>query len=260
MSFKTKIDFCGLADGTTIKLKAHDEGRGQGLTTCENDEGDTVDVTKFGQLLDPSNEYELAADAANLEIVLGGVNTVEINGTSRNFVLKSVTVGTSNSGKVSISAQAEEVASATPKRTYTVTIAALKARVKAQILNSLFSLGGEDVHLQNANYTFSVETEHTTIDGERVMTDVYGGKIVCALTAKQAGAVAPTVAAGADDTNVTIITGDPNENRPDSDYSQVAAEVTKYLLADEPAAATTQPDAATTQPAAATTQPDANNG
>lgn len=235
MSFKSKIDFCGLADGTTIKLKTHEEGRTQTVVTCENDEGDTVDATKCGQLMDPSNDYELAADATSLEIVLGGINTVNLGTTqspdNHYFLLKSVTIGTSNSGSVTISAQAEEVASATASRTYTVTIASLKCRTKAQILNSLFTLSGTNCHLQSANYTFAVETVHTTIDGARAATDCYGGSITCTLQAKQAGSTAPTVTAGS--ATVTIVSGDASETRPDSDYASVEAEVTQYLTADE---------------------------
>ena len=115
----------------------------------------------------------------------------------------------------------------------------LKQRNKAQILNSLFTLTGEKCHLQSANYTISVDIQHTTVDGDRVTFDVYGGKIVCAAEAKQAGSEAPVIAAGSDSTFVTILSGDNSESRPDSDYASVSAEVTKYLTADaEPANAT----------------------
>ena len=232
MSFKSKIDFCGLADGTHIVLSDHDEVRSSGITTCENDEGDTVDVTTYGHVMDPSNTYKLKADVENLEIVFGGVKTVNL-GTqatpvNKHFMLKSVRINTSNSGEVEISASAEEVASGTPQRTYTVTIASLKCRNKAQILNSLFTLTGENCHLQSANYTFSVESTQTTVDGERIVTDPHGGKIVVSVEAKQAGTAAPVVSAGTG----CVLTGDNSETRPDSDYASVSAEVTKYLTAD----------------------------
>lgn len=76
MSFRSKIDFCGLADGSTIVLKSHNEGRSNSFVTCENDEGDTVDATVFGHVVDPSNSYALKADATNLSVSLGGVKTV----------------------------------------------------------------------------------------------------------------------------------------------------------------------------------------
>jgi hypothetical protein len=236
MSFKAKIDFCGLADGTHIMLASHDEGRASSNTICANDEGDVADVTKFGVTMSPSNIYKLKADLTSYNIVLGSVNTVNL-GTQQApdnhyFVLKSVAIGTSNSGAVSISAQAEEVPSATAARTYTVSIASLKCRIKAQIINSLFTLGGEKVHLQSASYTFSVDFTPTTIDGVRVTYDIHGGKIECSLSAKQAGTVAPTVTATAADTEVKIISGEPTESRPDSDYATVTAAVTKYLTAD----------------------------
>lgn len=244
MSFKPKIDFCGLADGTSIVLKSHTEGRSSTTVTCENDEGDTVDATIVGHVINPSNEYALKADLTNFAIVLGSVTTVNL-GTEQSpnnhyFALKSVAINTSNSGAVAISAQSEEVPSATAKRTYTVTIASLKCRVKAQILNSLFTLTGEKAHLQSANYTFSVEINHTPVDGERITFDVYGGKVVCGCEAKQAGTVAPVIAPGSSDTNVTILSGDNSETRPDSDYASVSAEVTKYLTADTQQSSTQQ--------------------
>lgn len=232
MSFKSKIDFCGLADGTTIVLKSHDEGRSCSEATCANDEGDVIDATQFGHVMDPSNEYALKGNATNLSIVLGGIHSVEIGSTTKYFMLKSVSIGTSNSGEVSISASAEEVPSATPARTYTVVIPSLKQRNKAQILDSLFTLSGTNVHLQSANYTFSVESTITTVDGDRVTWDCYGGKIVASIEVKEAGSTMPTIEAGSSQTFVTILNGDPSETRPDSDYASVSAEVTRYLTAD----------------------------
>ena len=232
MSFKSKIDFCGLADGTTIMLKSHDEGRSSSTVTCENNEGDTIDATVFGHVMDPSNDYALKTDATNLSVVLGGVKTVNIDGVDKYFALKSVSVGTSNSSEVSIAAQSEQVAGATPARTYTVVIPVLKQRNKAQILNNLFTLSGDNAHLQSANYTFSVDITQTTVDGDRVTWDCYNGKIVANVNAKQAGAVAPTFAPVASGTYVTVQTGDDNETRPDSDYASVTASITQYLTAD----------------------------
>lgn len=232
MSFKSKIDFCGLANGTTILLKSHEQGRSVSTVTCENDEGDTIDATAFGHVMDPSNDYALKGDLTNFDIVLGGVNTVTVDGASKYFMLKSVTIGTSNSGEVSLSASAEEVASATPSRTYTITIASLKQRNKAQILNSLFTLSGTNAHLQSASYTLSVETTQTTVDGDRVTWDCYGGKIVATVEAKQAGSEAPEFAATSSQTSVVVLSGDNNETRPDSDYASVSAEITQYLTCD----------------------------
>ena len=232
MSFKSKIDFCGLADGTTIVLKSHDEGRSSSTVTCENDEGDTIDATVFGHVIDPSNEYALKADATNLSIVLGSVNTVTIGGESKYFMLKSVSINTSNSGEVSISAESEQVASATATRTYTVTIPSLRQRNKAQILNSMFSLSGANAHLQSASYTLSVEVTQTTVDGERITWDCYGGKIEAAVEAKQAGTATPEFVAGDDQTHITVLSGDNSETRPDSDYASVKATITRYLTAD----------------------------
>ena len=234
MSFKSKIDFCGLADGTNILLKSHDEGRANSSVTCENDEGDTIDATVFGHVMDPSNEYALKGDLTNLSIVLGGVNTVAVGETTKHFMLKSVSIETSNSGEVTISASSEEVPSATPTRTYTVVIPSLRQRNKAQILNSLFSITGQNVHLQSASYTFEVESTITTVDGERVTWDCYGGKITASLEVKEASGSMPTIEGGDSTTYVTILSGEPTETRPDSDYATVSAEVTRYLTADAP--------------------------
>lgn len=231
MSFKSKIDFCGLADGTNIILKSHDYGRSSSNTTCANDEGDVIDATVFGHVIDPSNNYALKGDITSLSIVLGGVNTVQVDNENKYFMLKSVSIGTSNSGEVSLAAAAEQVPSATPARTYTVVVNNLKQRNKAQILNSLFSLSGDNVHLQSASYTFSVDSTITTVDGERVTWDCYNGKIVAAIDVKEAGTTIPTITPGSN-AFVTILDGDPSESRPDSDYASVTASVTRYLTAD----------------------------
>lgn len=104
MSFKSKIDFCGLSNGTTILLKSHDEGRSSSNATCANDEGDVIDATQFGHVMDPSNDYALKGDLTNFQIVLGGVNSVTIGSETKYFMLKSVSINTSNSGEVGLSA------------------------------------------------------------------------------------------------------------------------------------------------------------
>ena len=47
----------------------------------------------------------------------------------------------------------------------------------------------------------------------------------------KAGTVAPVIAPGKDD-EVTILSSPNTSNRPDSDYTPVSAEITKYLVAD----------------------------
>ena len=59
MAFQSKIDFCGLSANEKIVCKSHDEGRSHSVVTCENDEGDTVDTTMFGEVMAPTNEYAL---------------------------------------------------------------------------------------------------------------------------------------------------------------------------------------------------------
>lgn len=100
MSFKSKIDYCGLADGTSILLKSHTEGASNSIATCANNEGDVVDATVYGHVIDPSNDYAIKTDLTNLSIVLGSVNEVD----NKYFMLKQVTIGTSNSGEVTLAA------------------------------------------------------------------------------------------------------------------------------------------------------------
>ena len=231
MSFQSKIDFCGLSANEKIVCKSHDEGRSHSVVTCENDEGDTIDATVFGEKMSPTNEYALKGDLKDWNIVFGSVKTVEIGGKQKHFALKSVSIGTSNSGEVTLSASAEEVPLEKMQRTYTVKIASLRARNKAQILNDLFKVEGERVHLQSASYEIAVEFAETTVDGERVMADIYGGSIKVSVEAKQAGTAAPVVSPVAAD-EVTILSAPNSGSRPDSDYTPVSAEVTKYLTAD----------------------------
>jgi hypothetical protein len=67
------------------------------------------------------------------------------------------------------------------------------------------------------------------------MADIYGGSIKVSVEAKQAGAVAPKVSPVAAD-SVTVLSSPNTASRPDSDYTPVSAEVTKYLTADAAAA------------------------
>ena len=232
MAFQSKIDFCGLSANENIVCKSHDEGRSHSVATVANEEGDIIDTTVYGEKMSPTNEYALKGDLENWNVVLGSVKTVEVGGKQKHFALKSVSIGTSNSGEVTLSASAEEVPVAEMQRTYTVKIDMLRARNKAQILNNLFKIEGEKAHLQSASYEIGVEFAETLIDGERVMADIYGGNIKVSVEAKQAGMVAPVIAPGKDD-EVTILSSPNTSNRPDSDYTPVSAEITKYLTADK---------------------------
>jgi hypothetical protein len=233
MSFQRKIDFCGLADNANILCKSHDEGRSHSVATCENDEGDTIDTTVFGEVMSPSNEYALKGDLTNWSIVLGSVKTVEVNGTQKHFALKSVSIGTSNSGEVTLSASAEEVPTEEMQRTYTVVIDKLRARNKAQILNGLFRVEGTKAHLQSASYEIAAEFVAPTVDGDRVTADIYGASIKISVEAKQAGSEAPHVVPVGEDASVIVLSSPNSSSRPDSDYTPVSAEVTKYLTCDQ---------------------------
>lgn len=227
MSFQSKIDFCGLSANENIVCKSHTEGRSHSTVNCSNEDGDVIDVTVFGEVMSPTNEYELKGNLEKWNIVLGSVK--EIDG--KYFALKSVSIGTSNGGIVTLSAAAEEVHAKQLQRTYTVNISKLLARNKAQILNDLFKVEGQRVHLQSASYEIAAEFAPTTVDGERVMADIYGGYIKVSVEAKQAGDVAPVVSPVAAD-SVVVLTAANDGSRPDSDYSTVSAEVTKYLTFD----------------------------
>ena len=96
----------------------------------------------------------------------------------------------------------------------------------------MFTLSGTNAHLQSASYTYSVDVTQTTVDGERVTVDCYNGKVVAAVTAKQAGSEAPTFAAGTNGGTVLVLSKDNSETRPDSDYASVTAEITQYLSCD----------------------------
>ena len=232
MAFQSKIDFCGLSANENIVCKSHDEGRSHSVATVANDEGDIIDTAVFGEKMSPTNEYALKGDLETWLVVLGSVKTVEVGGKQKHFALKSVSIGTSNSGEVALSANAEEVPVAEMQRTYTVKIDMLRARNKAQILNNLFKVEGEKAHLQSASYEIGVEFAETTVDGERVMADIYGGNIKVSVEAKQAGTVAPVIAPVSAD-EVTVLSSPNTSNRPDSDYTPVSAEITKYLVADK---------------------------
>ena len=232
MAFQSKIDFCGLSANENIVCKSHDEGRSHSVATVANDEGDIIDTAVFGEKMSPTNEYALKGDLENWLVVLGSVKTVEVGGKQKHFALKSVSIGTSNSGEVALSANAEEVPVAEMQRTSTVKIDMLRARNKAQILNNLFKVEGEKAHLQSASYEIGVEFAETTVDGERVMADIYGGNIKVSVEAKQAGTIAPVIAPVSAD-EVTVLSSPNTSNRPDSDYTPVSAEITKYLVADK---------------------------
>lgn len=244
MSFQKKIDFCGLSANEKIVCKSHDFGRANSVATVENDDGDTVKSLAFGEVLNPKNSYALTGDMTDWEIVLGGVTEVNL-GTQekpeiKRFALKSVAIATAKGAEVGISADCEEVPANVTPRKYTVTIAKLLARNKAQILNDLFTVGADD-KLQSANYTIAIELNQTTVDGVRVMTDGYGGKISCAVKLKTASANEPVVTAAAE--GVVVVTSAPTSERPDSDFTSASATVTKYLTADADAPAPANADA-----------------
>jgi hypothetical protein len=224
MSFKTKTDPFGIADGTTIVALDVTGGESATNTEAAGEDGSIVANTVSSTLRNPSVTMALKAAISKTlgQWKIGNVTTEN----SKCFALGTIeiTTGAGVAPGMSVSGNQVQDGAATGCY-YPVPAFTLLAKHHAQILFSAFTLSGTGCHLITANYRISGKINLVTKDHEPIAFDVVEGKIEASITVKQTGSAAPELAAGTG----FAITSPLAESNPDGDYPTYTATLTLYL-------------------------------
>lgn len=224
MSFKTKTEPYGIADGTAIVVLSTTGGEAATNVEANGEDGSIVANTVGPTLMNPSAELALKAAISKAAGVwkIGAVTAAD----SKKFALASIRIATSAGGAPSISIAGNQVQDdAVTGCYYPVPAFTLTTKHHAQILFSAFSLSGTGCHLVSAEYTISGSINVITKDLVPIAFDVIQGKIEVSVTIKQTGTTAPTLAAGSDFQIVSPLA----ESNPDAEYPTFTATLVCYL-------------------------------
>ena len=235
MSFKTKTEPYGIADGTNIVVLDTQGGETAQNVEAVGEDGSVVANTVTETLLNPSATLALKAAITKAlgDWKLGNVSTSD----TKKFALEKIEITTTAGAAASIRISGKQVQSdATTGCTYSVPAFTLTTKHHAQILFSAFSLSGTGCHLTSATYTIEGTINLVTKDGSVIGFDIVQGKIEVSVSIKQCGSAAPELTAG----DGFQVTSPLAETNPDADYPTFTATLTKYLAKDAPAAQTTQ--------------------
>lgn len=225
MAFISKVDYYGIADGTSLVCTSSADGNSASTAEATGADGSIVASETYGESKSPSCDYALKAAWTPTALKLGTVNEVG----DESFVLANVTINTAGGSAPTVAASGEQVeADATATCTYTVPTFTLPVTHHAQTLFSAFTLTGTGCHLQSANYTISASISKGEKDGSTLSHDVNGGRIDAAVTIIQTGTTEPTLSAGTG----WSVTSPLTCSNPDSNYPTWTATVTKYLQKD----------------------------
>lgn len=224
MSFKTKTEPYGIADGTAIVVLSTNGGETAQNIEAIGEDGSIVANTVIGLLKNPSAELALKAAISKAAGAwkIGAVTTSD----TKKFALASIRIATSAGGAPSISISGNQVQDdAATGCYYPVPAFALTTKHHAQILFSAFSLSGTGCHLVSAEYTISGTINVITKDGDPIGFDVVQGKIEVTVSIKQTGTTAPTLTAGSNFQIVSPLA----ESNPDAEYPTFSATLVQYL-------------------------------
>jgi len=224
----------GIADGTTLVVDSVSPNRTNKTVEAANEDGDVIACEVMEARESPTVAYSLKASLSGngaKNIVLGGVTTVTLGGTSKYFCLTSVTLGTSAGNTPTVSASGEQVCSATPNSTYTLTKALeILAKAKAQILAEAFTLAGTKCHVNSCSAAFEVKFVPVENNGTLIAWDVTDGRITVTVNVTQGGSDEPTLTAASGWTMTAV----PDDPHADSSYKSWTCTFTKFLAKDQP--------------------------
>ena len=231
MSFKSKVDYFGLAKEGAVVVVSANEGKSAQTVEAAGQDGSIVASEVFGETMAPSCDYKLKAAmefTAQAPLKIGDVMTVD----EKKFVRTNLSISTGAGSEPTVSASGEQVNDDAVTGCY-FAIPAFKLLTKhhAQILFSAFELTGDGCHLTGANYTLSANLAKATKEGVCLAFDVTNGRIEAKVTVKQCGTAAPTLTPG----DGWKITAPLTESNPDSDYPTFTATLVKYLAKSDAA-------------------------
>lgn len=222
MSFKTKIDYCGLATEGQLEIFSTTQNKSSSTVTAQDKNGDIIQdaVEVFGENEAPSCEYKIVGNLNLSNVKLGSIN----NG---KFALGEVSFSTTAGGESSFSAKCEQVEdNATSECTYDIPTIALKKTHHAQIVwGCVDDAFGDGCHLQSSSYTATCTITKTDVEGVHKTHGVSAGELNATLTIKAVAGTIPTITKG----EGWEITSPLTETNPDSEYPTYTVTLTKYL-------------------------------
>ncbi len=213
MSWTNKTDYCGLADGTSIILKAATENRSGSYLEKTGEHGDIIATKAYGDKnASPSNDYAIAKAKTFGAVKLGTVTAVD----SAKFMLQSISISTGSAAEPTMSATAVRVEDgATTDSTFDVPSFSVSPDDIAQFLFGAFTLSGTGCELTQCNAEISCTVGLSTVNGDPVASDPHTAHIQLSITVIQTGDVAPSVTpAEGWDLSAPLTCADPDSDLP----------------------------------------------
>lgn len=229
MSWANKTDYCGLADGTSIILKAATENRTGSYLEKTGEHGDIIATKPYGDKnASPSNDYAIAKEKSFTGVKLGAITAVD----GEKYMLQSVSISTGSAAEPTMSATAVRVEdSATTDSTFDVPSFSVSPDDIAQFLFGAFTLSGAGCELTQCNAEISCTVGLSLVNGDPVASDPHTAHIQLSLTVIQTGDTAPSVtAADGWDVSAPLTCSDPDSDLPTWTCS-VSKPITKTLAA-----------------------------
>ncbi len=228
MSWDRRTDYCGLANGTSVKCKGSNENRSGSYLEKTGEHGDIIATKPYGTAnATPSCEYTIAKETT-LAIKLGTVTAVD----GKKYMLSSVSIGTGSATEPTMSASATQVEDdATTDSTFDVPSFSVSPDDIAQFLFGAFTLSGTGCELTQCNAEISCTVGLSTVNGDPVASDPHTAHIQLSITVIQTGDVAPSVTpAEGWDLSAPLTCADPDSDLPTWTCS-VSKPITKTLAA-----------------------------
>ena len=190
MSWDAKKDYCGLADGTSIKIKGSDEGRSGSYLEKAGEHGDIIATKAYGTAnATPSCDYTIAKEKS-LAVTLGSVATVE----SKKYALQSVSISTGSATEPTMSATAVQVEDgATTGNCFKCPSFTLSPDDVAQFLFNAFTIGGDGCEITQVGAEISCTVGLSQVNGDPVASDPHTAHVQLSVTVIQTGTAEPTI-------------------------------------------------------------------
>jgi len=228
MSWESKTDYCGLGDGTVLKVKsANLNGSSQYLEKLGQD-GAIAATKLYGtKNASPSNEYVILS-SGNITVEIGKVTTVD----NKRYALQSVSVKRSAGGEPTVSAtcvRIEDTSDGSDQKFAAVTLHVDPEEVAdfpISIGNGTVS--GTDCEITDVTTDVSGTVTPHTVNGDPVASGVHSGKVEVSVTVGQYGATVPTAAATGGNTGFEK-SQELTVDDPDSDLPSWTVKYTKTL-------------------------------
>ena len=212
MSWDKKEDYCGLANGASVKINDSDEGATGSYLEKVGEHGDIVATKAYGtKNASPKCVYTIADDGT-LAIKLGTVTTID----GKQYMLESVSISTGGASEPTLEAAAKRVEDgATTGCTFDCPSLTISPDEHAQILFNAFSLSGDGCELTQCSAEVSCTVGLSKINGDPVASDPHTAHVQLSVTILQTGETKPDVTpADGWDLSAPLSCSDPDSDLP----------------------------------------------